>query len=126
MSIYIKYTNDNWATNTKVTIDAILDREILSVKKDIGQSLRGFDYSNTLFKKKKRIIRISADQMVTNTARTNIRAIWTAGALKYSPDDTTYIDVILEKDGDYDPEFLEDDENLEEVELKLTYREPSS
>lgn len=125
MSIYIKYSNDNWVTDTKVTLDPILDREISSVKKEIGQSLRGFDYSHKQFSKTKRLIKISADELDTSTKRQNMRDIWNAGALKYSDDDSTYIDVILKDEGDYSPELIEDDENLEEIELVLIYREPN-
>ncbi|MFA7327138.1 MAG: hypothetical protein WC121_10770 [Candidatus Kapaibacterium sp.] len=124
MSIYIKYTNDNWITNTKVTINPILDREISAVSKEIGDTLRGFGYSHKRYSKTKRLIKISADDLDTSLQKQKIRAIWTAGALKYSPDDVTYTDVILDKDGDYSPEYIDDDENLEEVELKLTYRVP--
>lgn len=125
MSIYIKYTNDNWLTSTKFTVDAILDRKISSVVKTDGQSLRGFDYSHKKFSKTKRLIRISADQLEAGTQKTKIRELWTAGALRYSADDSTYIDVKLDKDGDYTPEFIDDDENLEEIEFTLIYKDPN-
>ena len=87
MTIYIKYSNDNWATETKVTINAILDREISNVKKNSGQSLRGEDYSHKLFSKTKRLIKIGADELSDTAMKASIRAIWNAGALKYSDDD---------------------------------------
>lgn len=125
MSIYIKYTNDNWATETKVTINAILDREITSVSKTIGDTLRGFTYSHKNYTKTKRLIKLSADALDTATKRLQIRAIWTAGAIKYSSDNSTFTDVIIDKDGDYSPELLEDDENLEEFEFTIVYRSPN-
>ena len=124
-TLYIKYTNDNWSTETKVTILAILDREISNTKKEDGLTLRGFDFSHTLFNKTKRLIKIGADWLAISANKTSIRAIWGARALKYSDDDITYIDIKLESDGDYSPEYLEDDETLEETELKLIYKSPN-
>lgn len=126
MSIYIKYTNDNWVTEAKMTIpNPLLDRELLSVSKEIGQTLRGIDYSHKLFTKTRRLIRLSADQLNSSSQKAKMRAVWAAGALKYSPDDSTYVDVILEKDGDYSPDFIDDDENLEEFEFTIVYRSPN-
>lgn len=125
MSIYIKYSNNNWVTDTKITLDPILDRTIVSTSKVKGTSLRGYDFSHRLYNKTKRLIRISADQLQTDTQKQNIRAIWTAGGLKYSSDDVTYFDVVLKDDGDYSPELIDDDENLEEIEFVLIYREPN-
>lgn len=123
--VWIKYSNDNWGTETKASFSAILDREIPTVVKERGQTKRGIDYAHVLFNKTKRKIVISADELWEDAQKTEIRNIWNAGALKYSDDDSTYIDVVLDADGDYSPDFLEDDESLEEVELILIYREPN-
>lgn len=125
MSFYIKYSNDNWATETKVSFPyVVLDRQITSVKKEKGQTLRGKDYAHRLFSKTKRKVILSADSLTVGDGQDKIRAIWKAGALKYSPDDVTYTNVILENDGDYTPELIDDDEALEEFEFTLIYQDP--
>lgn len=125
MNVYFKYSDNNWSSITTVTLVAVDDRKITSVKKENGQTIRGYNYSHKLFEKQKREIKISANYLYASTYRDILRAIWTAGALRYSNDNITYYDVVLDTDGDYPAEFIEDDQNFEEVTLNITFAEPS-
>lgn len=120
MSFYLKYSNDNWSTSTKMEItNAINNKENKEVVKQAGRTLRQRDYEHRLATKTVRTIALSANFLSTTANKSFITSFLTAGARRYSDDDVTYDDVVVDLDGDLPYEYINNHSSLPEIEFKL-------
>lgn len=125
MSFHLKYTNDNWGTETTREItDFVLNRKLYSKITESGVTLRGRHYSNRLHNKTKRLITLSADFFVVPNNKQFIIDFWKSADKRYSDDGITWTDVVIDSDEEFTPEYIDDDEDLMEYEMILIYKDP--
>lgn len=126
MSFYLKYTNDNWATDTELEITSHV-RNVYEpyVERATGVNLNGTDYAHILYKKNERLLNISADFLATASNFTFIKNFFQAGAWRYSDDGETYTDVVLKENGKLSPDYIEGHIGLPDITLTLIDKEAS-
>lgn len=125
-NFYLRYTNDNWATNTKLTItDYIRNVSEPYTERATGTNLNGTGYSHRLYQKNERLISISADFLADSSKYDFFKDFYKAGAWQYSDDDSTYTDVILQESGKIPVEYIEGHLGLPELTFTLIDKEAS-
>lgn len=118
--IYLKYTNNNWVAETKISFTELRFREVEMKSVIQGETLRFSHYSHRLGTKKKYDLIISADSLVTATNLANIKLFFTASAWKYSTDDSTYYDCIIEEEAIEDClQYIDEDTRMPEFRCTL-------
>jgi len=126
MSYYLKYTNDNWATETGLTVtDSIRNVSEPYTERATGTNLNGTDYAHKLYSKNERLINLSADFLATAANFTFIKDFFEAGAWKYSDDNVTYTEVVLKESGKLPAEYIEGHLGLPEITFTLVDKEVS-
>lgn len=95
--IYLKYTNNNWSSETKISFTELRFQTINMKSVIQGETLRFNHYSHNLGTKNKYDLIITGDELVSSTKLANIKLFFAAGAWKYSLNDSTYYDVIIEQ-----------------------------
>lgn len=124
----IAYRNDNtdWASvdaEQKAEYDALEDKDLLTVNRRNGQTLRARLYSHVLSKRKKYNVTFSADTIVTDDDRAFMQAFFSALSMALKIDGT-WVEVQLEG-GDEPVEFIEGSKYLLEYKFVFLAVEPS-
>lgn len=125
-TVYLRYSNDNWATNTGLTLHPIDFKIIPAVNRLQGSTLRDVRFSHKISSRTKSAqIIISANELYVSATYTFIIAFYNAAAWRYSLDNwSTYVDVDLAEAGELPVEFLEGNKNLPEIKLTLIQKYP--
>lgn len=122
-NIHLKYSNDNWATETVQELNPVRDVEFPITERITGSSLRAVMYSHRVYTRTGRTITISADELATTAKMDFIIAFYKAAAWAYSQDGTNWTMVVLEENGRFDPTYIEDWVKLPEVTFTLINKE---
>jgi hypothetical protein len=113
--IYLRYSNDNFETYTGIALNElkIKTTPIRSTVK--GSTLRGTAFSHKRFTKTNNFsLVVSADELYSTTKYNFMLNFFKAGAHRFSADDTTYIDIVLD-DENFNEEYLEENRLLPEI-----------
>lgn len=124
--IYVKYSNDNWATET--SLDFVYTK---LYKKPTRRSIKGvtlndIHYTHKISSRAVGVyeITISADILYIDEKYGELVDFLTAGAWKASEDNETFIEVDLETDGTFDFEFIRGHNALPQLSFRLLKKYP--
>ena len=120
--IYLRYSNDNFETYTGIQISELklINKPTRSSVK--GSTLRGTAYSHKRFTKTNNFtLVVSADELYQSTKYNYMLNFFKAGSHKFSTDDVTYTEVILD-DEQFNEEYLEENKHLPEITFNFTQK----
>lgn len=117
MTIYFKYSNDNWSTETSSSMKALSCIEASERGRETAETLNGTIVSHLKFKRKKYDIIISANELYQPSKVTFLDAFIDANNKRFSTDNITYVDVEMVEDESID--FIERNKNLPKYSFTL-------
>jgi hypothetical protein len=117
--IYLRYSNDNWATNTSASFKELKVTKSKNRKVAKSETLQGAYIAHKWFSKSSNYdIIISANELYITSKYNYLLDFFKAKSHRLSFDDSTWIDVVLD-DETFNEEFIEGNVNLPEVTLKF-------
>jgi len=117
MTIYLKYSNDNWDTETSDSFDAISHIVTIERNKEVSNTLNGTIVNHLKDKRNKAEIIISANELYIPANVTFLDNFFNANARKYSTDDVTYI--VVEATDEPDITFINGNKKLPQYAFTL-------
>lgn len=100
MNIYLKYSNDNWTTETADSFSAISCVEMYERERESANTLNGTVVSHLKSKRKVYKIIISANELYQTAKMSYLKSFFNSGFKKLSFDNTTFFEVEMTDDED--------------------------